>query len=130
MPIEFRCPQCQRLLRVGDDAVGKQAKCPACGTLAQVPHSLVEPASPAPAFNPPPLPSSAGNPFGNTGENPFPAGGFSPPAAPPSDNPYAAPLSGGDSAIGSARPTQISVNGVFDDAWSAFKNNMGMLIAV
>ncbi len=30
MPIEFRCLQCGKLLRTGDDTAGKQAKCPEC----------------------------------------------------------------------------------------------------
>lgn len=37
MPIEFRCTQCQRLLRTQDDAAGKQARCPECGTILVVP---------------------------------------------------------------------------------------------
>lgn len=130
MPIEFRCPQCQRLLRVGDDAVGKQAKCPACGTLAQVPNALAETAPREPRELSPPLPSGA-NPFGGQGTNPFNAGAFTPPPiAPPSDNPYASPFSGGESAVGTVRATKISVNGVFEDTWSIFKDNVGMLMLV
>lgn len=127
MPIEFRCPQCMKLLRVGDDAMGKQAKCPACGATAQVPNSLVEPALPSPpSFSPPPPPAS-GNPFGPSGENPF-SGGYTPPLAPASDNPYAAPLSGGESTAGVARPTKITINGVIEDGWSVFQKNMGMML--
>lgn len=37
MPIEFRCTGCDRLLRVEDDDAGKQAKCPECGQIAQIP---------------------------------------------------------------------------------------------
>ena len=37
MPIEFRCTQCGRLLRTPDDTAGKQAQCPACGTLSTIP---------------------------------------------------------------------------------------------
>ncbi len=39
MPIEFRCTQCGRLLRTPDDTAGKQAQCPACGTLSTIPPS-------------------------------------------------------------------------------------------
>jgi len=127
MAIEFRCPTCQKLLRVGDDAAGKQAKCPGCSSTVTVPSASAPPPAP-PSFNPPPTPAS-GNPFGAAGQSPF-GGGFAPPLAPPSDNPYAAPLSGGESNAGIARPTQISVNGVFEDAWAVFKPNMGMLIGV
>lgn len=37
MPVEFRCAQCQKLLRVGDAAVGKKARCPDCGSIQEVP---------------------------------------------------------------------------------------------
>jgi hypothetical protein len=37
MPIEFRCGQCGKLLRTGDDTVGRQAQCPECGSLTGVP---------------------------------------------------------------------------------------------
>ena len=37
MPIEFRCDQCNTLLRTPDDTAGKQAKCPSCGTILPVP---------------------------------------------------------------------------------------------
>jgi hypothetical protein len=37
MPIEFRCGQCGKLLRTGDETVGRQAQCPECGALTRVP---------------------------------------------------------------------------------------------
>ncbi len=37
MPIEYRCPSCSKLLRVPNDAAGRQAKCPACGASTTVP---------------------------------------------------------------------------------------------
>lgn len=37
MSIEFRCSQCQRLLRTGDDTAGKQAQCPECGAITTIP---------------------------------------------------------------------------------------------
>jgi hypothetical protein len=37
MPIDFRCPGCQNLLRVGDGDAGKQAKCPQCGAIVTIP---------------------------------------------------------------------------------------------
>ena len=48
MPIEIACPQCKKLLKVPDEAAGKQARCPACQTIADVPITAVEilPASP------------------------------------------------------------------------------------
>ena len=38
MPIEFPCAQCNSLLRVPDDTVGKKAKCPRCGMLLDIPQ--------------------------------------------------------------------------------------------
>jgi phage FluMu protein Com len=43
MPIEFRCAQCQKLLRTPDDTAGKQAKCPDCGAIVQVPAAGAAP---------------------------------------------------------------------------------------
>lgn len=37
MSIEFRCPNCEKKLRTGDDKAGKTAKCPQCGTGVTVP---------------------------------------------------------------------------------------------
>jgi len=37
MPIETKCPGCERLLRVPDEHAGKQARCPACNTIYVVP---------------------------------------------------------------------------------------------
>ena len=37
MAIEFPCPQCNQMLRVGDDSAGKTAKCPKCLGLAKIP---------------------------------------------------------------------------------------------
>jgi len=39
MPIELRCSQCDKLLRVPDDSAGKTAKCPECGGLTSVPDA-------------------------------------------------------------------------------------------
>ena len=40
MAIEFRCSQCGRLLRTGDDTAGRPAQCPECGTLTTVPSPV------------------------------------------------------------------------------------------
>lgn len=37
MSIEFRCPNCEKKLRTGDDKAGKTAKCPQCATAVVVP---------------------------------------------------------------------------------------------
>lgn len=37
MPIEFRCPQCNKRLRTPDSSAGKTAKCPSCSNPVTVP---------------------------------------------------------------------------------------------
>jgi MoxR-like ATPase len=60
--IEFRCPQCQRLLRIMAAAAGKQAQCPECRASVIVPSTAAAtnaaPSESAPMLSPsPPLPS-------------------------------------------------------------------------
>lgn len=132
MSIEFRCPQCQKLLRVSDDSAGKQAKCPACGTVALVPGASTADTSPE-GFSvppPPPTPSTpiAGNPFATPAANPFAGGGALP--LPPSDNPYAAPLSGGETKHGSVRGGELDIGRVFSEAWPTFKAHLLSMVVV
>ena len=67
MPIEFRCTSCGKLLRVKDDVAGKQAKCPACETVSQVPTAppppSAAPGEPPPAAATPPPASESENPY-------------------------------------------------------------------
>lgn len=89
MPIEFRCGQCGKLLRTGDETAGKQAKCPSCGTVQPIPLA----AGGGPFASPP----SQGV-FGEMPSPPPSQGVFGElPSLPPvgSDNPYASPLSTG-----------------------------------
>lgn len=100
MSIEFRCTQCSKLLRVGDDALGKKARCPDCGTIQEVvspqdsaARPFAEPTStfPSDANRAAPLggpPASPANPFGDTGSGgtPFGSQGV---------NPYQAPATAG-----------------------------------
>jgi phage FluMu protein Com len=57
MPIEFRCTQCQNILRVGDEHAGGQARCPKCKAVQQIPLQT----DPAGGFSsaPPSAPNSA-----------------------------------------------------------------------
>jgi uncharacterized RDD family membrane protein YckC len=111
MAIELSCTGCGRTLRVGDDAGGKHARCPACGQVSRVP----EPAATAPISTPDPrshgVPSGYApsrpiasadraemaeapakpNPFSSAGFNPF--GDVKP--APATPNPYQAPTAFG-----------------------------------
>lgn len=84
MPIEFRCSQCGKLLRTGDDTAGRQAQCPECGSLSTIPGPS--------SASPPPEPISRdssqampGNPFGRAPESAGVGG---------SDNPYQSPNDG------------------------------------
>lgn len=59
MPIAFRCPSCSRGLLVPDQAVGKRAKCPGCGTLVVVPAASSDLETPA---STPPVAPPSGTP--------------------------------------------------------------------
>lgn len=98
MAIEFRCSQCNKLLRTGEATAGKQARCPECGAISQVPAAgAAPPGEAAPSFPPPEPPPSEGpgSPFAPGGR---PAGGadaggpYQPPLqyGPPPGQPYGA----------------------------------------
>jgi len=59
MAIEFRCTQCNKLLRTADQSAGKKAKCPECGQILRVP--ALETAAPG---EPPPAEPQAAEPSG------------------------------------------------------------------
>jgi len=42
MSIPFECPNCQRALRLPDDAAGKRIRCPKCQEISRVPDEAVE----------------------------------------------------------------------------------------
>jgi phage FluMu protein Com len=88
MAIEFRCTNCNKLLRTKDDTAGKQAKCPECGTILQIPAPGHVPPPPPGEFAPPPPATNYG-----TGQE---YGGAPSPAE--SSNPFAAPQFGGPMA--------------------------------
>jgi len=107
MTIEFRCTQCDKLLRTPDGTEGKKAKCPECGTVLTIPEPGQE-VSPA-ALEPEPPP---------------------PPPRQPSDNPYQSPAVGemrasvlpGDIRRG-FEPTRIDLGDVMGRAWRIYKAN-------
>lgn len=111
MPIEFACSQCGKQLRTPDETAGRQAKCPQCGAIMQIPNAAAAP----PAAEPPP------SPFGG------PASGGA-----EGWNPYASPSVGGHSATathaaaaGDIVPTRVEFGKVFDATWRIFRNQMG-----
>jgi uncharacterized membrane protein len=124
MPIEFRCPHCQRLLRVPDGSQGKQAQCPQCQAMVQVPAASVPPTPPMPPAGPQAGPA---NPFAAN----FPAA-----AAAPSDNPYQAPSAAmappqpAGAGVYPLVPTKMDLGDVLNRTWEIFKSQLGMLILV
>jgi len=83
MPIEFRCTQCNRLLRTPDDAAGRNATCPQCGATLTIPTpgegAATPPAEPGPG---PPASSGEPSPFGSS---------VPPPGPQPSPSPFSSP---------------------------------------
>ena len=144
MAIEFRCTQCNKLLRTGEGTAGKQAKCPECGTILTVPEAGIAPPDAAPPPTPPPTPpgGEAGSPFspggpgpGDEAGSPFGGAGQQPPQFDP-ENPYAAPgehAPAGPSYVpapGAFTPTIIDLNDIFSRTWAIFKEQWGMCLAV
>jgi phage FluMu protein Com len=132
MPIEFRCPQCQKLLRVPSESAGAKAKCPQCGAIADIPQSDAEQANDeeGPARS---SPSQDANPF-TEGTQPLrPA---SKPAGEESINPYSAPAAGYEpvgfqpSSSGAVVPTPVDAGSVISYAWEVWKLNLGILLGV
>ena len=150
MSIEFRCVQCQKLLRTPEGTAGKRVKCPSCGTEMRIPSVSDAPgeSTPAPGESgsggfdatlphsgsseggagsdasvpPPPPPPQGGSPF---------AAAPPPPPGGDSENPYQAPLStdfSDDAAYvppGSVRPTQIDIGDILNRAWTIYKAQLG-----
>ena len=106
MPIEFRCPSCSKLLRTPDESAGKKAKCPQCGTIADVPGA-------AGSGFAAPLPSGGFSPFSAPDPLGIPteAAGIGPPPKSyslgnsDSQNPYATPTSAG-TTVGFREPIE------------------------
>ena len=122
MPIEFRCGQCGKLLRTGDETAGKQAKCPSCGTVQPIPSALSSASQPAPfggegttspfAASAPPLPVSPGgevNPYQSPLAQPLLDYRAAPPASP-----------------GAFQPTPIDAGDILNRTWEIFKSQFWM----
>ena len=139
MPIEFRCSECNRLLRTGDDTAGRQAKCPECGTIMTIPS----PAQPTPPQGVPPSPDVPSSPFGAGGAGPSspygaPGGMGGPPPGDPT-NPYRSPTGDMDEPVGYSTkgpivPTVIDLGDILSHTWEILKERfllcLGVVIAV
>lgn len=107
MTIEFRCQSCDKLLRTPEGTQGKQAKCPQCGSLMQIPAEST--------YAPPPRDS----------QHAASASSYA-----PRGNPYQAPGADANSpaAPPSFQPTRIVFSDVLEQTWDIFKNNMLMCV--
>lgn len=124
MPIEFRCPNCQQLLRTPDESAGKQARCPQCGQIAAVPGSVGQTTMSGPA---PP------NPFAEATAPPNPFAQATPapqkPVAGEPFNPYASPAL--QEKVIAAGPAAELTHGAIDmgevlgAAWRLVTNDLG-----
>ncbi len=117
MPIEFGCTQCGKQLRTPDETAGRQAKCPQCGAVMQIPGI----ASAAPQSAPPPA-----SPFGEPPNSD--AQGWNPYASPSIGGPSAAPSQ--SARIGDIVPTRVEFGRVFDVAWRIYRTQVGFGILV
>jgi phage FluMu protein Com len=105
MTIEFRCQSCDKLLRTPDGTQGKQAKCPQCGSLMQIPAESTYAPPRDPQFAATASYAPGGNPYQTPGADSFP------PAAPPS-----------------FQPTRIVFSDVLEQTWDIFKSNVLMCV--
>lgn len=113
MPIEFRCTQCDRLLRTPDGTSGKDAKCPQCGTIVKIPSMVAPDVAPQTVVPPPPPPLRETIAAGEA-QNPY----QSPAAA--EMRATAAP---GDINRG-FRPTRIDMGDVLGRTWQIYTANL------
>lgn len=106
MPIEFRCPECMKLLRTPDGTGGQRAVCPECGRVMTVPDPVVGETGARNQDSAVGIPSgwspgSGANPFSATA--PRPAG-----AAPPRPS------------LASGSPT-LDLGDILSRTWNIFK---------
>jgi phage FluMu protein Com len=126
MPIEFRCPNCNQLLRVPDESAGKQARCPQCQQVTPVPASSAAAAA-ADLSAPPPKDLYAPPPH-----NPFSEAAAAQPKKPAqaeSFNPYAAPAASQAYAqaarAGELQHSIIDLGEVLSVTWRIFTEEFG-----
>ena len=131
MSIEFRCTQCNRLLRTEDDTTGKKAKCPECGTILTIPAP-----GPPPDAGAPPPGAGPPSPFAPIEPPAASESPFAPDAAPGAENPYASPA---DYATGAAPPpappgalvpTLVDSGDVLGRSWEIYKQQLGMCLGL
>jgi hypothetical protein len=113
MAIEFRCTQCEKLLRTQDGTAGKKAKCPQCGTVLTIPDAaLSAPVESGFATTPPPPPPP---PRQAASVNPYQSPTATEPRTPPGTRGF--------------QPTRIDVGDVLSRAWTIYKANLGLCVS-
>ena len=125
--IEFRCGSCHRLLQVTDDLVGRDARCPACSSINQVPPATQ---SPNPAADSAANPTSSG---GASNENFAATLPYERSSTAYTANPYRFTHADGATSTSAApvrtiRPTLINVNDILAKSWQIFTANLGSVI--
>jgi phage FluMu protein Com len=106
MPIEFRCSQCNQLLRVPDQSAGKSARCPKCQTTLSVPGETAAASAPSPT---------------PVADDPFAFMGSSPAGSPPPQNPP--PATGGFGGMPPPKPDPFAPSTPFGAAPTAGSSN-------
>ena len=141
MAIEFHCTFCDKLLKTTDDKAGRQAKCPGCGQLIEVPsvggpfagegNVAAEATSLADQVVPPPIPLAPGESLaGDT--KPCPACGHPVPAAAirchECGDVFRIDRSGSGRLNGRREIRPFPPGEVIADAWRIYTERMGLLI--
>lgn len=134
--IELRCQACNRRLRVPDEALGRQARCPVCSAVNDVPAGAAAghgaPRSPSPGQSPSRVP-------GDTPADDFDATLPYQQSAPRAAgrgwrrlanwNPYAAEEPARPAASASITGSRfVSAGDIFARAWTVYLNNLGPII--
>ncbi len=125
MPIEVRCPECQALLRIADENVGRKSRCPNCShVFVSGPSQPVEsqPVESQPAESQPFESQPAESPF--TTPLPEPRSPFGP-GSEATTNPYAPTYSQAEPQPepGEFGPRRIDLDDVLSKSWLIFKTH-------
>ena len=131
MTIQFPCTGCGNQLSVPAEAAGKQARCPQCSTVLDVPTDFAANALGDDEYQMRPPEATPGL-GANTGDAGF---GSTPPPKPNTyqDNPYASPTMGYDEpkggyGTGGVAPSPLEFEAAFSRTWEIFKSQMGIVI--
>ena len=116
MAIDFKCPNCSSVLRVGDEFAGKPAKCPSCQQVSTIPPSAASQV-PDPAL-------------GALGGGAQPTNSFGDGATEGQTNPFAPPgtIPPTPSYSGLGQPRAVDFGSIFNYAYQVWQGNLGILV--